>query len=165
VRVLCCLFGAALVIVAVPAPHAVAPAAISYRADLARVAADAPYPAVAPAGLPASWQPVSSGVTLGGADGPGTVTWHLGYLSPDGSLASVEQSNEPAAGFLRRMTNDGTPLAPVRLAGASWNRSATPDRGQRSLYRTASGFTVVVTGNATWAELADLAAALRPAAR
>jgi hypothetical protein len=164
-RVLGCLLGAAFVIVAVPAPHAVEPVTVSYRADLARLAAAAPYPAVAPAGLPASWQPVSSGLALGGANGPGTVTWHLGYLTPDGSLASLEESNADAAGFTRRMTNNGTALNPVRLAGRTWNRSVTPARGQRSMYVTASGFTVVITGNAAWAELRQLAASLRPVAR
>jgi hypothetical protein len=163
-RVLGCLLGAAFVIVAVPAPHAVEPVTVSYRADLARLAAAAPYPAVAPAGLPASWQPVGSGLALGGANGPGTATWHLGYLTPDGSLASLEESNAAAAGFIRRMTNDGSALPPVRLAGLTWNRSATPARGQRSLYRTSTGFTVVVTGNADWAELRELAASLRPVA-
>ncbi len=159
-RALGCLLGAALIIVAVPAPHVVQPVAVSYRADLARVAAAAPYPVVAPEGLPASWQPVSSSVALGA----GTVTWHLGYLTPGGSLASVEESNARAAGFVRRMTNDGTPLAPLRLAGQAWSRGATPARGQRSLYLTGHGFTVVVTGNASWAELAERAASLRPAA-
>ena len=63
------------------------------------------------------------------------------------------------------MTNDGTPLAPARLDGQTWSLSATPTRGQRSMYVTSpSGFTVVVTGNATWAELRELAASLRPVA-
>jgi hypothetical protein len=162
VRALACLLGAALLIVAVPAPHAVQPVTVSYRADLARLAAAAPYPAVAPGGLPGSWQPVSSALALGGGNGPGTVTWHLGYLTPDGSLASVEESNASAAGFVRRMTNEGTALTPAVLAGRTWSRSATPARGQRSMYLTGAGFTVVVTGNASWAELRELAASLRP---
>ena len=58
--VLGCLLGAAIIIVAVPAPHAAVPVTVSYAGDLARLARLAPYPAVAPAGLPASWQPVSS---------------------------------------------------------------------------------------------------------
>jgi hypothetical protein len=156
-----CLLGAALIIVAVPAPHAVEPVTVSYRADLAKLSAVAPYPAVAPAGLPPSWQPVSSGLAI---DASGTVTWHLGYMTPEGSLASLEESNAAPAGFVRRMTNDGTALPPVRLAGRTWQRSATPSRGQRSAYRTSAGFTVVVTGNAGWAELSELAASLRPVA-
>jgi hypothetical protein len=165
VAALGCLLGAAIVVVAIPAPHAAQPVPVSYRGDLTRLAALAPYPAVVPAGLPGSWQPVSSVLTVGGANGAGTVTWHLGFMTPDGSLASLEETNAAAAAFVRRMTNDGTALPPTRLADRSWSISATPSRGQRSMYFTSpAGFTIVVTGNATWAELRELAASLRPVA-
>jgi Protein of unknown function (DUF4245) len=165
VSALGCLLAAAVVVVAIPAPHAAEPVTISYRGDLAKLARLASYPAVAPAGLPASWQPVSSGLAVGGANGAGTVTWQLGYMTPAGSLASLEETNASAGAFVRRMTNDGAPLAPTRLDGRTWSLSATPSRGQRSMYVTSpAGFTVVITGNATWAELRELAASLRPVA-
>jgi hypothetical protein len=164
--VLGCLLGAAIIVVAVPAPHAAEPVTISYAGDLARLARLAPYPAVAPAGLPASWQPVSSGLAVGGANGPGTVTWQLGFVTPDGALAALAESNASPAAFVRRMTNDGIALAPTRLAGQIWSLSSAPARSQRSMYLTsAAGFTVVVTGNASWAELRELAAVLCPVAR
>jgi hypothetical protein len=73
------------------------------------------------------------------------------------------------------MTNDGAALpparpapaqpAPVRLDGRAWSLSATPARGQRSMYVTSpAGFTVVVTGNASWTDLRQLAASLRQVA-
>jgi len=160
-----CLAAAAVVVVAVPVPHAAEPVTISYRSDLGKLTRLAPYPAVAPAGLPGSWQPVSSGLAVGGANGAGTVTWQLGFMTPDGSLASLEETNASAAAFIRRMTNDGTPLGPASLAGRTWTLSATPSRGQRSLFYTSpAGFTLVVSGNASWDELRELAASLRPAA-
>jgi hypothetical protein len=161
-----CLLAAAVLVVAVPAPHAAEPATISYTADLARLTRLAPYPAVAPAGLPASWQPVSSGLTAGGANGPGTVTWQLGFMTPDGTLAALAETNASPAGFIRRMTNDGTAQAQAQIQGHTWQLTAAPDRGQRSMYLTsAAGVTLVVTGNATWAQLRRLAASLRPVAR
>jgi len=161
-----CLLGAAIIVVAVPVPHAAEPATISYAGDLARLAALAPYPAVAPAGLPASWQPVSSGLAVGGANGAGTVTWQLGFMTPDGALAALQESDANAAGFVRRMTNDGSALPAARLDGQAWHLSDTPSRGQRSMYLTSpAGFTVVVTGNASWAQLRELAASLRPVTR
>lgn len=166
VSALGCLAGAAIIVVAVPVPHAAEPAPISYASDLAALARLAPYPAVAPAGLPAAWQPVSSGLAVGGANGPGTVTWQLGFMTPDGALAALEESNASAVGFIRRITNDGTPLTPAGVNGQAWQLSSTPSRDQRSMYRTSpAGFTVVVTGNATWAQLRELAAALHPVAR
>jgi Protein of unknown function (DUF4245) len=163
VSALGCLVAAAVVVVAVPAPHAAEPVAISYRGDLAQLARLAPYLAVAPVGVPASWQPVSSGLAVGGANGDGTVTWQLGYMTPDDSLASLEETNASAGAFVRRMTNDGTPVGPTRVDGRTWSLNQTPSRGQRSMYVTSpAGFTVVVTGNATWAELHELAASLHP---
>lgn len=158
-----CLLAAAAIVVLIPAPHGAGPVPVSYRADLAALTRLAPYQAVAPAGLPAAWQPVSSGLAVGGANGAGTVTWRLGFMAPDGLLASLEETDAAAAAFVQRMTSDGTALAQVRLAGRTWSRALTPARGQRSLYLTSpAGFTVVVTGNATWPELAELAASLRP---
>ena len=160
---LSCLVAAAVVVVAIPAPHAAEPVTISYRADLADLARLAPYQALTPAGLPLSWQPVSSVLTVGGASGAGTVSWQLGYMTPDGALASLAESNANAGVFVRRMTNNGTVLSLARVDGQTWTLSATPARGQRSMYVTSpTGFTVVVTGNASWAELRALAASLRP---
>lgn len=161
-----CLLAAAVIVVAIPVPHAAEPAAISYRGDLASLVRLAPYPAVAPAGLPGSWVPVSSGLAVGGANGAGTVTWSLGYMTPGGLLASVEETNASPAAFIRRMTNRGTTAGPARLAGLTWTLVSTPSRGQRSLDYTSvpNRFTVVVTGNATWAQLRELAASLHPAA-
>ena len=159
-----CLLAAAVAVVAIPAPHAAEPVTVSYRADLNRLTRLAPYPAVAPRGLPASWQPVSSGLAVGGANGAGTVTWALDYMTPDGLLASLEETNADPAAFVRRMTNSGTALPPSSVNGQAWNLSTTPARGQRSMYRTSpAGVTLVVTGNATWSELRQLAASLRPA--
>jgi hypothetical protein len=163
-----CVLGAAVLVVAIPAPHAAQPVAVSYRADQANLARLAPYPAVAPAGLPADWTAIGSTLTSGGAAGAGTVTWALDFTTPDGMLASLEETNAKATSFVRRMTNGGTVLLPAqppppRLGGRGWIFSATPARGQRSLYATSpAGFTVVVTGSATWAELRELAASLRP---
>jgi hypothetical protein len=157
-----CLFASAVIIVAVPMPHAAEPVTANYRGDLARLTRLAPYPVVAPQGLPESWQPVSSLLTVGGANGAGSVTWHLGYLTPSGTLASLEETNASPAEFIRRMTNSGTPEQPVTLAGTTWNAAVTASRGQRSLYRTAAGVTLVITGNATWSNLRVLAASLLP---
>jgi Protein of unknown function (DUF4245) len=149
----------------VPLPHAASPPTVSYQADLATMTRAARYPVLAPAGLPLSWSPVSSGVALGGANGAGTATWQLGYMTPAGTLASMEESDATPAAFIRRMTNAGTAVPPVQVAGRTWRASVTPGRGQRSLYETdIAGATIVITGNASWDQLRALAASLRPVA-
>ena len=130
--VLVCLLLTAFIIAAVPLQHAGSPVTVSYQHDLATMTRAARYPVVAPAGLPLSWSPVSSAVALGGANGPGTATWHLGFATPSGTLASVEQSDAAAAAFIRRMTNSGTPAPAARIASLQWRASANAGRGQRS---------------------------------
>jgi hypothetical protein len=159
---LTCLLLSFIIIVAVPLPHASSPPAVSYQGDLATMTRAARYPVLAPAGLPLSWSPVSSGVALGGANGAGTATWHLGYQTPSGTLASMEESDAAAATFIHRMTNGGTPAPPVHVADRAWQASADAGRDQRSLFETdPAGGTIVLTGNASWAQLRVLAASLR----
>jgi hypothetical protein len=161
--VLTCLLLCFVIIVAVPLPHAASPPTVSYQADLATMTRAARYPVLVPAGLPLPWSPVSSGVALGGANGAGTSTWQLGYVTPAGTLASMEESDAAPAAFIRRMTNAGTAVPPVQVAGRTWRASVTPGRGQRSLYETdVAGATIVITGNASWDQLRALAASLRP---
>lgn len=161
--VLTCLLLCFVIIVAVPLPHAASPPTVSYQGDLATMTRAARYPVLAPAGLPLSWSPVSSGVALGGANGAGTATWQLGYVTPAGTLASMEESDAAPAAFIRRMTNAGTAVPPVQVVGRTWRASVTPGRGQRSLYETdVAGATIVITGNASWDQLRALAASLRP---
>ena len=161
--VLTCLLLSFVIIVAVPLQCASPPSAVSYQSDLATMTRAARYTVLAPAGLPPAWSPVNSGVALGGANGAGTATWHLGYVTSSGTLASVEQSDAAAASFIRRMTNAGPAAAPVRVAGRTWRASVNAGRDQRSLYETdPGGATIVITGNACWAQLRVLAASLRP---
>jgi len=157
-----CLLLCVVAIVVVPMDQTSSPTMISYHADLAAMTRQAPYQVVAPAGLPASWSPVNSGVAVGGGNGTGTVTWRLGYATPSGTFAALEETNAPARAFIRRMTNGGTPQAPVQAGGRTWAASENSERGQRSLAVTSpAGVTLVVTGNASWAQLHTLAASLR----
>jgi len=96
---------------------------------------------------------------VGGANGAGTVTWALDYMTPDGLLASLEETNADPRGVRPADDQQRHRAAPISAGASSvnaqaWNLSATPARGQRSMYRTSpAGFTLVVTGNATWPEL------------
>ena len=159
-----CVLLSAAALVVVPPEHASSPVQVSYRGDLDTMTRTASYQVVAPAGLPRSWIPVNSGVAVGGANGAGTVTWRLSFATPDGTFAALEETNATAAPFIRRMTNSGTAQPPVTIVGRTWTPSLTPARDQRSLaLTTAGGVTLVVTGNASWAQLRTLAASLRPA--
>jgi Protein of unknown function (DUF4245) len=160
VAVLACVVLATLIIVMTPRPVTPVAVTVSYQGDLAKFRRLTPHAALAPQGLPAGWQPVSSRLTVVRG---GPVSWHLGFMTPSGGIASLEESTELPAEFIRRITNDGNILPPVWSGGAWWARRWRPDKDQRSMYRSPTGaFTTVVTGTSGWPELARLADSLRP---
>src|SRR5262249_31705048 len=98
----------------------------------------------------------------GHAGGP--VSWHLGFNTPSKEYAALEESNEApdgAGNFIDRMTSQGHPDGTLQVAGVTWARTFRPDKKQRSLVRRLPGLTLVVTGTASYEELAVLAGSLR----
>jgi hypothetical protein len=129
----------------------------------------APYVSWAPQGLPANWHCTSS--TLSGTtrqSGKDPVSWHVGYVTPDSQYAALEQSNEkPANAFIGRMTNvrptmPGALKGTRDIAGATWEEYFRTDKKQYSLVRRLPDLTLVVSGTASYDELATLAASLQP---
>lgn len=130
-----------------------------YTTDLWVLRSDADYPVHAPEGLPGGWRPTSS--RLSGAGGDGPVAWHLGYVTPDDQYVALEQSDEKAGPYIKRMTNAVEPTGTQTVAGAAWRQYYRKDKDQRSLVRTLPGVTLVVTGTGSYDQLALLAGALK----
>lgn len=131
---------------------------IGYSTELAQARRVAAHPLVAPAGLPATWQPTS--VSSTGGSGKPTV-FHLGFVTPAGQYAAVEESDGAVGPYL--LTLEGkTPqtLDSVRVGAASWEQLRGTD-GRLALVSTATPMTVVVKGTAKLPELTTLAASLR----
>jgi hypothetical protein len=154
-----CLAASALLIVMTPRPVTPIGLTVSYQSDLVKFRRLAPHAVLAPVGLPAGWQPVSSRLTV---HPRGPVSWHLGFITPSGRMASVEESSERPKHFILRMTNNGDILPPIWSADTRWARRLRADKDQRSMYRSAVGsLTIVVTGTSGWRELSVLADSLR----
>ncbi|GAA4631271.1 hypothetical protein GCM10023196_060040 [Actinoallomurus vinaceus] len=159
---LSCLVIVGFVLLVTPRRNPNATPQVDYHGDLNGLVATAPFTVQAPQGLGPKWYPTSSRLT-GRANGP--VGWHLGFYTPDKQYAALEQSNERpdgSAGFVARMTSQGRPDGSLQVAGASWDRTFRKDKHQRSLVRRLPGLTLVVTGTASYEELATLAGSLRP---
>ncbi len=158
---LSCLVVVGLVILITPRRNESAMPRADYQSDLAGLRAVAPYPVQAPEGLPQGWYPTSTRLS-GRAGGP--VSWHLGFNTPSKEYAALEESNETPDGpgdFVDRMTSQGHPDGTAQVAGATWDRAFRPDKKQRSLVRRLPGVTLVLTGTASYDELAVLAGSLR----
>lgn len=135
---------------------------VDYGSQLWAMSKDAPYTVHAPQGLAPGWRPTSS--RLHGLEGGGQpVAWHLGFVTPADEYAALEQSNEPAAKYVPRMTNSKNAIGTQQIAGATWTKYYRKDKKASSLARTLpDGVSLVVTGTASFEELAVLAGSLRP---
>jgi len=120
----------------------------------------APYHVLAPSGLPSSWQPTSARVE--GPDEQHVVHLHVGYYTPRGAYAAVEESNGDRVPFLELETAHGKLTGQRPIGTAVWETRYSANQKDRSLdVRTRDGATVIVTGSAQYDELAQLAASLR----
>ncbi len=117
----------------------------------------APFDVLAPVGLPAGWTPTSVRYTPGASP-----SWHVGYLTPAGAYAGLEQAAVPTDELLRDAVPTTSASGQVDLAGTTWQLRTDEATGETTLVRADRDATVLVTGSATQAELEQLAAALRP---
>lgn len=96
----------------------------------------------------------------------GELVWHVGYVTADEEYLQLSQSLASSAAYLGEQTTDGEPMtdfadlpASVQgLTGEGWIPWQTPDR--RSLVRDNEGSTTILTGTASWSDLADAASHL-----
>lgn len=90
-------------------------------------------------------------------------TWHVGYLTPTRQYAALEQGQETSDLWLEQLTHRGRVDGTQQVAGQPWQRWTGGRGEQNSLVHARGKVTTVVTGTATFAELAVLAASLHPA--
>ena len=133
--------------------------AASYQTTLTAARQSEPFTVLTPSGLPASWRLTSAYYQPEGAT---AADWHLGYLTPSGKYASLEQTTEPLVSFLNDQHSDASPNTAVQIADATpnvWQRytGTTPTGLRTLLFHTDAKSTVVVAGSASLAELEQLA--------
>jgi hypothetical protein len=139
---------------------------VDYGSQLWAMRNDAPYTVYAPEGLPVHWRPNSSRVHGLGSGGKDPVAWHLGFVTPSEEYAALEQSNEKASEFVPRMANSSQPVGTQQVNGVTWTKYHRKDKKANTLARTLpNGVSLVVTGTASYAELAVLAGSLREQAK
>ncbi|MFD8523009.1 DUF4245 domain-containing protein [Streptomyces capillispiralis] len=129
---------------------------VDYRVDLLTARRAASYPVAAPEGLPGEWKPTS--VRFRGEDAD---AWHLGFHAPDGEYVAVEQSAGKRAPFIEDATQGAEKTdATQRIGGETWTRYEG-DHYDALVLEGTEGSTTVVTGTASFGQLATMAGALR----
>jgi hypothetical protein len=154
--------------------------AVDYSTDLAQARRTAPFPVLAPVGLPAGWKatavhfdsqvygPNGAEMVPGGAPGA-PLRWEVGFISPDGQYVALDQVTATADKVLAVQVPGGAAVAgaggKVVAGGVEWQAYQGSDR--RGLVRSevggaaGSSVSVVVSGSASFAELEQFAGALQ----
>lgn len=128
---------------------------------LADAVRSARFPVLAPAGLPAQWRVTSAYFTPPAGPGTGSGTLHLGYLTPEGQYAALEQSDRELADLITAVADGARRTGDSDVAGAIWDVYGGRE-DTRALARRDGAAVVVVGGTASEVELRELIRTLRP---
>ena len=147
-----------------PASPVSAVSASDYQAMLTAARTDLPFTALSPTGLSADWKLTSDEYQ---PQGEVAADWHLGYLTPSGKYAVLEQTTETVNEFLNDESSNATEVGSVQVAGQTWLKytGSSPAALATLLFRdetTKSGKSLeVVAGSAPMSELETFAASLQ----
>jgi hypothetical protein len=130
---------------------------LDFVGPLTQARAAASYDVLAPVGLSDGWKATS--VRLPREDGG--LTWHIGFVTPRGDYAGLEQSDGPPAGeFIDRFAEGSRATGEVRIGERTWQRRDGGEPEPRALVLRTPASTVLVAGTARWSELEALAGSL-----
>ncbi|MET9504578.1 DUF4245 domain-containing protein [Streptomyces sp. NPDC006622] len=131
---------------------------VDYRVELLTARRAASYPVAAPEGLSSGWKATSVRF-----DGAAFDAWHLGFHAPDGEYVAVEQSTQKRARFIDEASQGARETKVTEeIGGRTWTHY-TGGRYDALVLEGTDGATTVVTGTASFAQLAKMADALKVA--
>ena len=139
-----------------PKPDSVKPVDPAVAVTLVTMQKD--FPPLVPAGLPEGWV-ITSARFEPTAKSQGRPVFHLGYVTPSGNYAQVEESSSTSAGFLAESTDHGAATTSRQVGAITWQQWDSDKR--HSLVFADSAYSVVVSGTAMQDEIDALAGALQ----
>jgi len=134
----------ALLVALVPRPNAVPIHEVDVAAAAQRAGRELGFDPALPQGLPAGWVATSADVRHS-ADG--VTTWHVGYVTPSGNYASIEQAAWVTKQWEDIMDSGGTPRRPevVTVDGTLWEQRYKDVRDVTALIHRGKSRTTMVT--------------------
>ncbi len=138
---------------------------VDYRTVLAKARSEAPYPVLAPVGLPATWRAtkaewVPKGDTYLNEQPSVRNLWQLGFLAPDEIFVALNQGDALPEQFIEDYTREGVADGTSQLDGQPWERRISPDERTRSLVRSTPTVTTIVVGDTAYEGLEAFASTL-----
>ena len=136
---------------------------VDVRASAAVVQEQSGWPIVVAADLPDGWRETSARFVR---TTDGVRTWHAGYQTPRGTYVAVEQAQDPTRGWLAAQTNRAPREGELEAAGRTWTKYVRDTKTQNSLYTDdgPGGLATLVTGTASFEEMAEFIGYLEPVA-
>lgn len=139
---------------------------VNYTPQLTQAREEAPFPVLAPVGLPGEWIPTTASWTkLGGLglnDEPSVRNeWKLGLLGPDKIYYALTQGDKETKKLITESTREGVEDGESTIRGATWQRMVSPDERTRSLVRIDDDVSTVVSADTSYPALEAYAATLR----
>ncbi len=132
---------------------------VAYKVETSTARRAAPYPVLSPEGLSDKWRATSVSYKPADQNNGRGNAWHLGFVTPSGQYAAVEQSDVPRDSLLAAYVTGAKPDGTAEVAGRAWER-VQGDKARALTVQTGPG-TTLLTGTASYEELAELAQALK----
>lgn len=140
--------------------------AIDWRAALAQARSEAPYPVLAPEGLPegegfwiptrARWASAEQVV----ADDVGGNHWMVGFLDPSEIYIALHQTDAPHIPTVQKLSREGVTDGERDINGQTWQQRVSEDDRTRTLVLEEDGLTTLVVGDTGYDQLAAFAGTL-----
>lgn len=127
--------------------------------------AEAPYPVLAPVGLPEGWVPnrvrwaAEGEPWLNGEPSPANA-WQVGYINPAGIYVALQQRDGSGVSFIVEVTQEGTAGDAEVIGDYVWTRYTAKEGATKSLVAEVGESTAIVAGDTSFEELAEFAATL-----
>jgi hypothetical protein len=149
-----------VVVLLVPRPNARPVAAVDVAGPAAGSTSRLGFAPAVPQGLPDGWKAINVAVRNSTGD---ALTWHVGFLSPEGRSASIEQAVHPSKQWEIVLDSGGTDRAPQTIDGRTWSQEYKVGRDVTALIYRGEGHTTMVTSKGGGLQDATLLARSIPA--
>jgi hypothetical protein len=130
------------------------------RPDVTDAQRISPVPLPAPGPLPGDWRATSSRVDAPAGEKRSPVTLTIGYLTDENRFAEVVIGDRPVDLLVTATQPGATADGTVPVGATRWQAYRT-QRGEQLLATTIGKAGVLVTGDASGTDLAELAASVR----
>jgi hypothetical protein len=129
-------------ILLVPRPNAVRLQTVDVPAAASAATSDLGFAPSVPTGL-SGWTATTAVVRHRGNSG--ILTWHVGFVTPQGNYAGVEQASRSTPRWENSLSSGGRKVGTVNVDGATWDHRERAERATTTLILRRPGRVTLIT--------------------